>query len=187
MKTIFLSILSVTFLFACSSDFNKQKKTKIKPILSGEKINGDFDGDGEIEEIKIHLVKKGYNQEAFQTDEDYEFDQNEILISTNKINVKGLKFEANPKLINEGDLNENGGDELSIVSYSPNGTQVSLTLYTFNRNRWIEILNLDRPGEGSDLTLQDFQNMVYRKNNKIYYINKDFVEGITEIKQLKFD
>ena len=151
----------------------------------GKKINGDFDGNGQIEEIEIHLVKKGYGN--YQTDDKFEFDKNEILISTNKINVKGLNFGSYPILINEGDLNENGGDELSIVSYSPNGTQVSLTVYSFNGNSWGKFLDVDNgPGTGTDLTLQDLQNRVYRKNKKTYYLNTD-VAGVTAKKQLRID
>jgi hypothetical protein len=184
MKTL-LTPIALILLIGCSSVNEKSASTDKEqpaPIYLGQKINGDFDGDGELEEIEIVLIKEGFGNP--QTDEDYEADQSEIRISNKKISSKGLSFDSSSQLINEGDLNGNGRDELSIVSYSYSGTAVFLVVYSYDGKSWSKILEPQiEPGQGTNLSLEDLQALVYKKNNKIHYLTSDLAGNTTE-KQL---
>lgn len=78
------------------------------------------------------------------------------------------------RLINEGDLNNDGADELSVFQAPMNGCTYSMTAYSFKNGRWKQIIEtfLIPTGcdEMNDLTLQ---NRIFKENNAIYYYNAD--------------
>jgi hypothetical protein len=194
MKTNFIPIVFLAAMSCSSPSANTEtEENEIienetvenetqQPLLMGKKINGDFNGDQEIEEMKVVLLKEGYGNP--QTNEEYEPNIYGLEISNNNISLNGIELrEHNPYLINEGDLTGNGNDEISVISYSPNGTQIHFEVFSFDGKNWSKILVPQMEvGSGTDQTLEDLQNKVYSKNGNIYYLDADLVNNITEKK-----
>lgn len=128
------------------------------------------------------MVKEGYGNH--QTSKEYEPSIYGLEISDNTISLYGLEISGdNPYLINEADLTGNGNDEISVISYSPNGTQIHFEVFSFDGKNWNKILVPQMElGSGTDQTLEDLQNKVYSKNGNIYYLDSDLANNITEKK-----
>ena len=174
----------VLFLAACGgTEHEKKQPEKMEGlILMGSKIQGDFNGDGEIESIEAILTKEAKGSP--QTDADYEPNAYELKISDKSIALKGISHSDNPKFVNEGDLNGDGTDEISVISNSPNGTQVTMEVMSYDGKSWKVLVKPEiENGLGTDLTLEDYQKRVYLKNGKIHYKTSDSA-GVLSEKQL---
>lgn len=171
-------------LTACgsSTDSNSSCDRPKDLVLLGEKVQGDFNGDCKFESIEIKLVKESKGTPI--TDSDYEPNEYDLIISDQNISKKGISLGDFPKFINEGDLNCDGNDELSVVTYSWNGTLVYMSVMSFGGNSWKVLVSPQiEPGVGTDITLEELQKRVFLKEGKIHYINSD-VAGIKTEKQL---
>jgi len=90
-------------------------------------ITGDFDGDGKTEKAKLVKVKSGYGNPI----EDDVSDEYEIQFSNKK--MKPIKIGCcEATLINEGDLNNNDKDAISIFQAPMNGCIYSMQTYIYN-------------------------------------------------------
>jgi hypothetical protein len=85
----------------------------------------------------------------------------------------------------EGDLNGDKTEEISLISYSPNGTQVTMETYTFKDNKWTKLVSpVIEPGVGTDISMDELQKRVFSENNSIFYMNSD-AAGVLTKKALK--
>jgi hypothetical protein len=173
------------FLAACgnSSDSNSGCDRPQNLVLLGKKVQGDFNGDCKIESLEVYMAKEGFGHP--QTDSVYEYNLFKFRCSDKGIQLPDdISNYPHPQLVNEGDLNNDGSDELSIIDYSTNGTQVDMKVYSFDGKKWKQILSPTiEPGVGTDITLDELQKRVYLKDGKICYMNSD-VNGILTEKHL---
>jgi len=177
MKAL-LIVMPIT-LFSCihtSQDkkrlVDKQEKTKkVKSILQtvGEKIQGDFNGDGQTGSAVAIKFKEGKGNPV----EDGTADEYKVNFSAS--NLKPINAGCcNIRLINEGDLNNDGTDEISIFQAPINGCTYSFTTYSFAGGAWKQIIKTFLIPTGCDnISDDELQKRVFKENNFIYCLNED--------------
>ena len=115
-------------------------------------ISGDFDGDGKEDKLKESLVSS-VNNKAIDVLPHLEYDSLVALIHTKKPVLSLQSVEKNiPELTltkeasfgvmwikNEGDLNQDGTDEISVVIDWADWSQVnSCIVYSLKKDKWVE-------------------------------------------------
>lgn len=170
MKILFL-IFSVIVISRISIAQTKSMST----------IKGDFDGNKTKDIITIYESKPGTELTPQLGGK-----AAECKVKTSLINIKNISLlNACGELINEGDLDGNGTDEFSIVTKSTNGTQVYMSTYKVQKGKLILLCSPQfEPGIGTDITNKILSGRVYKKNNRIFYIDSD-TAGILTTKQVK--
>ncbi|MFM7684102.1 MAG: hypothetical protein ACKO7P_15370 [Bacteroidota bacterium] len=168
-----------TFFFLCTSFilFNSSFFAQIKPST----IKGDFDGNKTKDKITIYESKPGTELPAQLGGESPECN-----VKTTLKNIKNISLLTEcGQLINEGDLDGNGSDEFSLVTWSPNGTQVNMNTYKIQKGILVLICSPQfEPGIGTEVTQKMLENRVFKKDGGIYYIDSD-AAGILETKQVR--
>lgn len=147
---------------------NPENKTLILPKI-GRKIQGDFNGDGKIEFATTIKVKEGEGNPV----EDGTPDEYEIQFSDKSIKSINVGC-CNMKLINEGDLDNNGTDDFSIFQAPMNGCTYSMTTYSLLNGNWIQIVDTFLiPTACENISDFDLQKRIFKENNAIYYYDSD--------------
>lgn len=144
-------------------------------------ITGDFDGDKRLDTLKESFISSIDGKE-FNKYADIEFDSLVVLtikkrpicrlisknlsiltINKDQYQLFGLAF-----LKNEGDLNNDGNDELGlIVDWADHSNVNYYRVYTYKNNNWSELLNFEiRDFDISDLEEnKDKDGLLYREKN----------------------
>lgn len=78
------------------------------------------------------------------------------------------------KLINEGDLNNDGNDELSIYQEPMNGCTYTLTTYTYKNGEWKQLIEpFSIPTACEEIALDEIGKRVFKEGNEIYIYQTD--------------
>ena len=79
------------------------------------------------------------------------------------------------RLINEGDLNHDGADEISAFQAPMNGNTYNWTTYTFKDNTWKPLFDSFLIPTGGDAVAdQELDDRVFMENDSIFYYDTDF-------------
>lgn len=119
-------------------------------------ITGDFDGDGKKENLIEHYISLIDNKEINNSNIK-EIDYSELveltskkqpqsfLLSSNK-SIDTLKISSNPQLFgvlflkNEGDINEDGNDEVSyVINWADFSNLNTYHIVTYKNKKWTEL------------------------------------------------
>lgn len=167
-KWIFIIIL---LFLSCSNtksepteiSFNTKHETQAPDsnqfqILEKEVIIGDFDGDGTIESLQETFISlldsSSIPKYYFETQETFEKKQKEIYdlkpnltLSSSNPKIEELLLSKHKRILgtawlkNEGDLNNDGNDEISVVIDWADWSSVNhCMIYTFKDEKWNELL-----------------------------------------------
>ncbi|WP_121965789.1 hypothetical protein [Myroides sp. N17-2] len=160
------------------NDYFKQDKKNIKiqevtiersnNETVGNKIYGDFNGDGKFEYAYRKLTKKGYGNPV----ENGVPDEYEIHFSDNSINpikVGCCWF----KLINEGDLNNDRADEITIVQSPENGCIGRVSTYTIKNNKSNYLFEPFSIFVCAEISNNELEKLIVKENNTIFYFEAD--------------
>ena len=152
-------ILLLGIAITLASHTNAQTKTV------GYIVQGDFSASGKQEVAFIVRTVAGQGNPI----EDGTADEYEIQFSD--ISLKPIEAGCcEMQLVNEGDLNEDGGDELSVFQEPMNGNTFSMTTYTFTNGIWKELIKTFLVPTGGDyLDQEQIQNMIFKENGVLYY------------------
>ncbi|MFN3967747.1 energy transducer TonB [Flavobacterium sp.] len=176
MKLIFSALIFFLFL---GNSFAQENNNKI-----GNKIYGDFNGDGKFEYAFQVLIKKGEGNPL----ENGTADIYEIHFSDKKI--KPIKDDFNEAvLVNEGDLNNDSSDEISIVQEPMNGSIGYVSTYSVKNEKSSNIIKVFSRFWYDDLISVDLQDLVEINNGIVYYFeyNPDVEYSITRLgKKIKY-
>lgn len=155
--TIFLLFGILTF-----GQASADKKTR-------QNIEGNFLVKGKITKASSVRIKEGQGNPV----EEGTPDEYEIRFSDRKLKpIKAGCCEI--ILINEGDLNNNGTDEISVYQAPVNGCTYSLTTYSHIKGNWKKIFDTFLIPTGCEIiSTGDLQKMITRENKNIYYLEKD--------------
>lgn len=136
--------------------------------LGVETIFGDFNGDGKIECAFIS-PKSGYI--TFSPD------------NLGNVFVLGKLDPKNARLINEGDLNNDGAEDFSV--YTDFGSLGTIDTFIYNRDfPWRVSLRINMK-KGEKVSDEDIEKRVFRENNEIYYYEDEHIEDIYLLRETK--
>lgn len=143
-------LLNVT-LFISTVGFSQ------KQFSIGQKVTGDFNGDGKVDTALVKTMHKNWT----------------LLFSNKTIPSMQLGC-CDPILINEGDLNNDKTTELSIYQAPENGCVYMWTTYSLKNNRWTKFIQpFFIATECETFRPADLQNRVFKENGKVYYWDVD--------------
>ena len=136
----------------------------------GETIWGDFNGDGKKESASVKLIKKGHGNPV----EDGVPSEYAIRFSDKKL--KDIKIGCcDSRLINEGDLNNDGRDDLSVFQEPMNGCTYSMFTYSLKGSTWKKIIPLFLIPTACDyFTDKQLQDRIFLENKSLYKYEEDF-------------
>ncbi|MBI1306372.1 MAG: hypothetical protein GC181_07140 [Bacteroidetes bacterium] len=148
---------------------------KLEIMRVGNRISGDFNGDGIIEYACLVKTKQGLGNPV----EEGTSDVFEILFSNSEIPaipVDCCEF----LLVYEGDLNGNGSDEFTMFQDGLNGCSKMVKTFTFNNDVWKELYDpfLCSVGCGVEVTDEEYLNWVVLENDTVYYRLPDLNEHL---------
>ena len=139
---------------------SKNNSKKVSGRNVGEGLKGDFDGDGNIETAQLRLLKEGnFEESPFKFSIDF----------TNP-KIPSFTFDSNHEegayLINEGELVNNAGDEISFFSPPLEGTLGWIQVLTLKNYSWKDLVSAPYQ------TPNDFKSaeeIIFRENGVLYY------------------
>ncbi|MBC8988211.1 hypothetical protein H9X96_20855 [Pedobacter sp. N36a] len=134
-----------------------------------ERIQGDFIGNGRrgyAAAVKI-AERQGNPVEGGTAD------QYEIRFSDSRI--KSIMVGCcKVRLINEGDLNHDKADEISVFQAPMNGCTYSMTTYSYKNGSWNKVVATFLIPTGCEMIRdQDLQQRVFLEKGTIYYYVSD--------------
>ncbi|MFB9076967.1 hypothetical protein ACFFLS_22855 [Flavobacterium procerum] len=138
-------------------------------LLVGERIEGDFDGNGKNEFAFVTKTKEGTGNPIEDGTPD------EYTISFSDASLKSIIIGCcEVQLINEGDLNQDGKDEFSVFQAPMNGCTYSLTTYSLQNSDWKQVIEPFLIPTGCDgFSFEDLQNRIFIENNIVYKLETD--------------
>ncbi len=144
----------------------KSEESK-KPIDIWAPITGDFNGDGKVEIATSVLTKKGIGSPM----DGGTADEYEIQFSDKSIPpITNVSMGREVAIIDEGDLNNDKKDDISIYTHPLNGFHDVMRTYSLLSNKWIIVIPaFDILTEGDYLNYDELQKMVFKENGSIYY------------------
>lgn len=147
----------------------KVDKKKISLPTVGVKINGNFTGYGKNEFAIAKRIKIGQGNPV----ENGTPDEYEIQFSGNK--MKSINAGCcDILLINEGDLNNDGADDISVYQAPMNGCTYSMTTYSFINKNWKQIVQTFLIPTGCEnISNDNLQKRIFKQNKVIYYYATD--------------
>ena len=149
-------------------EVSKPKEIEKNKITIGEKIQGDFDKDGKKDVAIAVKTKEGIGNPV----EDGTPAEYEIQFS-NKI--KSISAGCcDVILINEGDLNNDGADDISVFQAPGNGCVYSMATYFYTKGNWQKIVpTFLIPTECESVSEDELQKRVFKEGNSIYFYESD--------------
>ena len=183
----FLALLTIIFLTSCSStgqtsntttatgsnadkNVSKVKQDKSDGPKVGQRISGDFDGDGISEFAFSVKTKEGKGNPV----EDGTPDEYAVNFSNDKL--KSLPVGCcGFLLVNEGDLNNDGSDEFTIFQSPMNGCTNTVRTLTYSKGTWKDLYEpfMYSVGCGVEVTDEEYLNWVTLDNGSVYYREPD--------------
>jgi len=149
-------LLSVT-LFISTICFSQ------KQLVVGQKISGDFNGDGKVDTafLKVNANSKTKHK-------------NWRLSFSDKTILSMQLGCCEPILINEGDLNGDKTIEFSIFQAPENGCVYIWTTYSLKNKQWAKLIQpFLIATDCEDFKPADLQKRVFKENGKVYYWDVD--------------
>ncbi len=134
----------------------------------GDSIYGDFNGDKKFEYAYRKLIKKGFgNPVENGSPSEYEIKFSDKSIKP--INVGCCWF----KLINEGDLDNNDSDEISIIQSPENGCVGNIKTFSVKDGKKTDLIKSFSMFICAELTDDELQKLIVLEKNIVYYHEAD--------------
>lgn len=149
--------------------------------MENEKSFGDFNGDGKKEvaiSIQVHYGKDQMGDDP---------DKYEVRFSNKNIpTITNICCGRELMLVNEGDLNNDKKDDLSIYTHPLNGFHDVLMTHSFLNGKWVQIIPMISIKTDSDyLSEKQVQDLVYKDGDYINYYNEDYTNDSFKITRNK--
>jgi hypothetical protein len=129
----------------------------------------DADGDGIPETIEIIMVKEAIGNPM----EDGESAEYGIRTENDKIPFLTLGC-CEGYLLSEGDLNKNGGAELSLIQAPLNGCTYTLVCYTYDGSAWKMLMDpILIPTACDGLSKKALEDRIILEGGSVYYYEND--------------
>ncbi len=175
MKVVrFMKLISILLFLLLATTLQAQ------PASVGSSVYGDFNGDG-IKEYAFSVQTKSGVGNAVENGTPGSY---AVFFSTNLIPtiVAGC---CEIILINEGDLDGDGAEDISLYQAPMNGNIYTMTTLSLKDTTWETIVPVFLiPAGGKPLTPKDLDERVYSKDGIVYYLDNIINdENLTLIEQ----
>lgn len=172
VRFMIIPLVMFITLAGYQNQYQQKEKTETSFFVLpkvGEKIEGDFNGDGKRDIAVVIKTKEGKGNPI----EDGTPDEYAVRFSDKSF--KSINAGCcSIRLINEGDLNNDGRDEISLFQAPMNGCTYSMVTYSFKDGAWQQIVGpFLIPTGCEDISDNDLQKRIVKENNKIYYYETD--------------
>ncbi|WP_162903255.1 hypothetical protein [Taibaiella koreensis] len=160
MKQLFLLFPMV----ACCYTTHAQQHSYL-----GSKVNGNFNGDGKIAQATVVKTKEGQGNPV----EDGTPDEYEIRFPGTGLSPIAAGC-CTVRLVNEGDLDGDGADELSLFQAPMNGCTYSMKTYTLKQGKWqLLVPTFLIPTACEPLSDTKLRQRIFAEQGNIYYLETD--------------
>ncbi len=170
--------LIAVFLMISGLAFGQAKSTQVQ---IGTKITGHFTNQKILITATVVKTKEAKGNPVEEgTPAEYE-------VRFSDPSIKAIKAGCcDITLINEGDLNLDGKDEISLYQAPMNGCTYTMTTYVLEQGNWKTMVKpFLIPTGCEEISVKELQNLVFSKNRNIYYLSKDMSSEKAEWKQNK--
>lgn len=142
------------------------------PTTDSAKISGDFNGDGKQEYAWAVISKVGHGNPMENGVPD------ELSLQFSDPSIPAFTIGCcEVRLINEGDLNHDGADEISAFQAPMNGNTYDWTTYTFKDNAWKPLFDSFLIPTGGDAVAdEELENRVFMENDSVFYYVTDYYD-----------
>ncbi|MGN6531072.1 MAG: hypothetical protein ACTHK0_04900 [Ginsengibacter sp.] len=153
MRYFFFIVVTLFFTTFCFSQ---------KQLAVGQKITGDFNGDGKTEDA---FLKRTNPKSKI----------NRWILSFSDKSIAAIPLGCcDVILINEGDLNGDKASEISVFQAPENSCVYTWTTYSLKTSRWTKFIEPFLIATDCENFKQaDLQRRVFKENGKVYYWDVD--------------
>lgn len=129
------------------------------------RIDGDFNGDGNLDTAFGVLLRRAMEEEG----------QDEYVIRFSDGSIHQLETGYGEiRLINEGDLNNDGRDDISVYQAPLHGCTYNMNTYSYSGDKWKSITGTWLVLSGCNyLSDEDLQNRIVVEDGTVYYYQED--------------
>lgn len=153
-----------TFLLSASA-FSQTNASTI-----GTKVSGSFQKNGITTTAEVVLTRKGHAN----PNEDYTPDECKVKFSNPSIEPIYTHDTCEVTLVNEGDLNNDGADDLSVYSAPLHGCTYNMATYSLKNGTVQPIVPLFLVQTACDpLSNQDIESLVFEDSGSVYFMDFD--------------
>jgi len=152
MRHLLLTTIALFFITLCFSQ---------KSLTVGQRITGDFNGDGKTDTAFVKQTTKAKVR-------------NWTLLFSDKT-ISSIRLGCcEVYLINEEDLDKNKTTEISVFQAPENGCTYMWTTYSYIAGTWTKLIPMFLVPTGCDpFTAADLEKKVFIENDRVYYWDID--------------
>jgi len=151
------------------NNLEKEAENTAQKVTVGTKIEGDFTGSNQPEHAEALKTKVAIGNPA----EDGSPAEYTIVFGNKNLNPISAGC-CEIQLVNEGDLNGDGADELSLFQAPANGCTFTMTTYTHKGGKWTKLFEpFGIPTACEEITQDDIQKRVFKEDGKMYIYETD--------------
>ncbi|OMP76128.1 MULTISPECIES: hypothetical protein [unclassified Chitinophaga] len=154
---------------ADSTNVDEAEDYPHETTTDSSKISGDFNGDGKTEDVWAIITKAGHGNPVENGVAD------ELGLQFSDPALPPVKIGCcEVRLFNEGDLDHDGAEELTVYQAPENGNVYQMYTYTFKNNAWVLLYDpFLIPTGGDYLSDKELQDRVVMENDTIFYYDVD--------------
>lgn len=154
---------------ADSTDADAAEDYPHEATTDSAKISGDFNGDGKTENVWAVITKVGHGNPV----ENGEPDELGLQFSDPALPAFNIGC-CEVRLFNEGDLNADGTDELTVYQAPMNGNVYEMKTYTYQNKAWVLLYEpFLIPTGGDFIPDEELEKRVFMEHDTIFYYDLD--------------
>lgn len=187
-------LFAIMLMAACGNNHTRQTTSAERPprvivmdcddngsneeLQLKECVDGDFNGDGEDEYAAIYSFKRlsadGIEREEWDY---YKYDHYDYVIFGDS-SIVSIDIEySGSYLINEGDLDGDGADEIGLFNHGGYSTWGMYCVYTYKNGVWSELISISHSEDWNTAPYQDLVKRCDHSDDSLTVMEVQVAEG----------